>query len=289
MKKHILTLFMGAVLFLQSPVLVSAAVLNFENSVDIVQAGDVISMVLVLNTEGKPVNAIAADVLYSKDTLELSKIIDGDSFVNFWVQPPVELEKGKISFSGITPGGITGRDIVVLELEFKAKKEGVGSLMCAQVQVLLHDGLGTPLETSLVPLSLNILGQSSIALVKTEYVDTEAPEPFTPHIMTDTDVFDGQKFLVFATEDKGSGIDYYEVKEGEFGSYERSESPYKIKNQALHKVFFIRAVDKEGNEYVASIYPQNQIPWQQTPLGKAAVVLVCLIILLFLSRRYFKK
>jgi hypothetical protein len=272
-----------------SSTLAFAASIHLEQPADIVQVGDVLRVAILLNTEAMTVNAIEAEVTYGTDELVLREIIDGESIVNFWVQAPSITEEGKVLFSGITPGGIAGRDLNLLTLEFEAKKEGVGSVLLERVQVLLHDGLGTPLETTLVPLSFNIVGQSTVSAVTTEYIDIEPPEPFLPIVTTDTDVFEGKYFLVFDTEDKGSGIDFYEVKEGELGSYNRATSPYAINDQSLTKKIFVKAVDKEGNEYIATIYPQNYEPWQQNKLVKTAILIVCLGIVLLLSRRFFVK
>jgi len=266
-----------------------AATIHFDQPADVVQVGDIVSVAILLNTEGKTINAVEAEVIYNVDELVLKEVVDGESIVNFWVEAPKNTEAGKVRFSGVTPGGITGRDLNLLTLEFEARKEGVGSVLLEHVQVLLHDGLGTPLTTTIVPLSFNIVGQSTVSSVSTEYIDIEPPEPFLPVVTTDPDVFEGRHFLVFDTEDKGTGIDFYQVKEGEYGRYENATSPYEIKDQARTKKLFVRAVDKAGNEYVATLYPQNYEPWYQTMPLKTAILVVCLGIVLFLSRRFFFK
>jgi hypothetical protein len=264
-----------------------AATIHFEQPSDVVQVGDVVRVAVLLNTEGKTINAVEAEVTYGTEEMVLKEIRDGDSIVNFWVEAPKSTEPGKVRLSGVTPGGITGRDLNLLTLEFETKKEGVGSVLLEHVQVLLHDGLGTPLETTVVPLSFNIVGQSTVSSVSTDYIDVEPPEAFLPVITTDPDVFEGRHFLVFDTEDKGVGIDFYQVKEGEYGSYENATSPYEIKDQSLTKKLYVRAVDKSGNEYVVALYPQNYEPWYQTMPVKTAILVVCLGIVLLLLRRWF--
>ncbi len=268
---------------------VQAASISLKNPSDFIQVGDILAVQISLNTEGEQINALEAQVKYSADSLVFKKVTDGDSVINLWVEEPKLTEIGTIRFSGITPGGFSGSDVEVLTIQFEAVKEGVGSVMFENVQLLLHDGLGTPIQATIVPLSINIQGQSTAPSAKTQYIDQEAPEPFTPIITTDPDVFDGLKFLVFSTEDKGSGIDYYEVKEGEFGTYERASSPYEIKDQSLNSKIFVRAVDRDGNEYETIVYPQNFVPWYETTPVKTAILIVCLVILLFFVRRFFAK
>lgn len=268
---------------------VQAASISLKNPVDLIQVGDILTVQIYLNTEGKQINAVEAQVKYSKDSLVFNNVTDGDSVINLWVEEPRLEEIGTITFSGITPGGFSGSNVEVLTIQFEAVREGVGSVMLENVQVLLHDGLGTPLQATIVPLAINIQGQSTAPSAKTQYVDQEAPEPFTPIISSDPDVFEGRKFLVFSTEDKGSGIAYYEVKETEWGTYERANSPYEIKDQSLRSKIFVRAIDREGNEYEAVVYPQNSIPWYETTSAKTAILIVCLVILLFFVRRFFAK
>jgi hypothetical protein len=266
-----------------------AASISVKNPSDFIQVGDILTVQINLNTEGKQINAVEAQVKYSTDSLIFNKVNDGDSIINLWVEEPTLTEPGTVTFSGITPGGFSGSDVGVLTIQFEAIKEGVGSVMLENVQLLLHDGLGTPLQATIVPLAINIQGQSTAPSPKTQYIDQEAPEPFTPIITTDPDIFDGRKFLVFSTEDKGSGVDYYEVKEGEFGTYEFATSPYEIKDQTLESKIFVRAVDRDGNEYEAIVYPQNFVPWYETTAAKTAIIIVCSVILLFLVRRFFAK
>jgi hypothetical protein len=266
-----------------------AASISVKNPSDFIQVGDILTVQINLNTEGKQINAVEAQVKYSTDSLIFNKVNDGDSIINLWVEEPTLTEPGTVTFSGITPGGFSGSDVGVLTIQFEAIKEGVGSVMLENVQLFLHDGLGTPLQATIVPLAINIQGQSTAPSPKTQYIDQEAPESFTPIVSTDPDVFDGRKFLVFSTEDKGSGVDYYEVKEGEFGTYELATSPYEIKDQTLESKIFVRAVDRDGNEYEAIIYPQNFVPWYETTPVKTAILIVCLVILLFFVRRFFAR
>jgi hypothetical protein len=269
------------------PSIASAALVSFEQEKDVVQAGDKIVVAVLVDTQDKILNAAEGSITFGRDELSLVRILDSESVINFWVQEPKQ-ERDTVFFSGITPGGFTGHGNNLLTLEFEAKKEGVATVTVEDVQLLLHDGLGTPVEVVRVPLAFNILGQSVASTIDTAYVDTEEPEAFVPVIAYDKDVFDGRAFIVFSTEDKGTGIDYYEVKEGEFREYKRATSPYELKDQNLQNVISVKAVDKEGNEYVATIYPQSMLPWYQTNITKVAILIVCLIVSLLFFRRLFR-
>lgn len=81
--------------------------------------------------------------------------------------------------------------------------------------------------------------------------DNTPPEPFEPVLGQEDEIFGGKKFLSFATEDKVSGISYWEVYEGEKNYVARS--PYVLQNQEYKGDIIIKAYDKAGNERQAVI------------------------------------
>jgi hypothetical protein len=77
--------------------------------------------------------------------------------------------------------------------------------------------------------------------------------------------------LVFSTQDKGSGIDYYEVKEeSQFllfrllpSKWHRAESPYLLRDQSLSSRIYVKAVDRAGNKQFAELLPKRLIHWYE--------------------------
>lgn len=266
--------------------LAQASTLRVESKSDILQTEDTFTAQVFLDTQGEQINAVEATIGFSQDIFELVEILDGSSDITFWAKKPEAHDGNQISFSGIIPGGVKGRDVELLQLQFKVKKEGVGKVFFENVQTLINDGLGTPSEVSTAPFAINILGQAQVTPVVTQYVDTEPPEQFAPVITSDPDIFDGNKMLIFATEDKGSGVDFYEVKEGEFGGYEKATSPYELKDQTVTQKIFIRAVDFEGNEFVATLFPQNPPAWYQLSIVKTIALILGTVSFLLFFRRF---
>jgi len=104
-------------------------------------------------------------------------------------------------------------------------------------------------------------------------IDSTPPEQFKPEIGKDPAIFEGKYFLSFATIDKTSGIDHYEVfeKTGKNKEwFEKAESPYLLKDQSLKSQILIKAVDKAGNEQISQIIP----PKKPFPYGIAIFVLI---------------
>ncbi|GAI25310.1 unnamed protein product, partial [marine sediment metagenome] len=65
-------------------------------------------------------------------------------------------------------------------------------------------------------------------------IDTTPPEASQLKIGKDPSIFEGKYFLSFVAQDKMSGVDYYEVKEGK-RDWKRVESPYLLEDQSLSK------------------------------------------------------
>ncbi len=98
--------------------------------------------------------------------------------------------------------------------------------------------------------------------------DNIPPEPFEIEIHQNPLIFEGKYFITFSTNDKQTGIDYYEIHEIppiwtlKTTKPERAGSPYLLKDQSLKSIIKVRAVDKAGNERVAEHIPPYKITWK---------------------------
>ena len=231
---------------------------------------------IYLDAEGDSINAIEGKLLFAPSILQVVAIKDGNSSVNFWINKPSLTEKNEVSFSGVTPGGIRGDDRHLFSIVFKPIKTGSSSVQIKDVVSLKNDGLGTRASTKAGGLSIEVVPivvdvDSNVAIT-----DTREPETFLPVIGRDTEIYDGMSFIVFSTQDKESGIEYYEVKEGVFGRYVRTVSPYVLNNQDLDKKIYVKAVDMSGNTRVISIRPENYRNWYKRPEILGIIVIVIL-------------
>ncbi len=214
-----------------------------------------------IGTDGKYVNTVDGTITYPHDLLEVQEIRDGNSIINFWVQHPTIDIQG-ISFSGIIPGGYQGEDAFLFSVLFKAKKTGKGTLAVTNVEMLENDGKASKLLVRSKILTYSIRkNESSVPPTVLFVQESTMPEAFKAEIGQSSDIAHGNYFLTFATQDKGSGISHYEVKEGLFGTYATATSPYVLLNQNLDTKIYVKAVDKDGNERIEVLYPQNWHPW----------------------------
>jgi len=238
-----------------------AAELFFDAKAQEVGIGQQFQVDLMLDTEGESINAIEGEIVFPTSTLEFQEIRDGASFISFWVKRPF-FNGNSVIFSGILPGGHEGTQGYLFSLVFRAREVGEATIDAENMRVLRNDPTGSPASVRISSLKLQIKEQSSVQ----EFIipeDRESPEFFTPQIAKDPNVFDGKWFLVFATQDKGSGIDHYEVQENkkqkiENRNWEIADSPYLLKDQELKSYIYVKAIDKKGNERIAMLPAGNQ-------------------------------
>src|SRR3989344_3373636 len=217
--------------------------------------------VIEVDTGLEDINALEG-TLVLPESLHVREIQTGNSVILMWVEEPRQTGN-IITFAGITPGGFEGV-YPVFTIHGAFTKEDFERARFESVVALKNDGTG---ERVPVMLSLSLVAFKG---------DTEPPEDFTPVIASDPNVFDGKYFLVFATQDKGTGIDRYEVREGRWGFFREVESPYLLKYQRLDRDAYVKAIDNAGKERVAVLAARVHKSWW----GEAGLFAILLMIIL---------
>lgn len=276
-------------LFFFIPSISFASEILFNAKSDTFDQGEEFLVEVFLNTKGESVNAVEGKISYPADLLEVKDIQDGNSSLNFWIERS-KAAQGKIVYSGLTPGGINGEKKLLMKIVFEGKKSGTAKIASMETTVLLNDGNGTKIKNAegsfIIFLSSKISDQK---IIETELLnDTTPPESFVPSIGNDPDIFGGKYFLVFATQDKQSGIRGFEVKEGFWGDFTEAESPYLLKDQSLKKTFYVKAIDKNKNERIERLVAKTETSIYQI-LIFAGIIVMLLIIFSKRIRYYFLK
>lgn len=173
------------------------AQLNFVSPAQEIFIGRQFLVDLVLDAENEPINAIEGKIVFPENLLELKEIRDGNSIMNFWIEYP-RFDSGEILFSGIIPGGYDGVKGFIFSIVFQVKTEGRGAVEIRDAKVLLNDGKGTSTPLKISNFNFLISNQTSISQTPISKIgDTEAPEPFTPEVASDPEIFDGKYFWFF--------------------------------------------------------------------------------------------
>lgn len=217
---------------------------------------------LYFDSQGEEINALELGMFCPPEDLQIRELKSGNSLIPFFLEGP-KTQNNFVSFSGIIPGGFLGQG-PILTLTFLPEKTGPWNCQIKKFQILKNDGQGTPLSLASQEIILN-----QPSRVVPEQKDTLPPEEFFPVLTRQENIFQGQWFLSFATQDKQSGISHYEIKEvpqkffwfQRKGDWQKAESPYLLKNQNLNCLIYLKAVDFAGNERVVVFNPSQKIFW----------------------------
>lgn len=266
-----------------------AARLYFESQEPQVAVMGAKNFSVVVNIDaGNPINAIQATVSVPEELTPVD-IVDGNSIINFWVEKPKFDESSRLlTFSGIIPGGFQGEKGSLLVVKFKTtKREGKTHLSFDKnkTKVYLHTSEGVKDLLELGSLTLPIAeGKENIGV---EAFDRDPPEDFKPEISHNPNIFENRLFLVFATQDKGSGIDHYKVCEGKRKCVV-AENPYLLENQGLKEEIVVKAADKAGNERIVKIAPRIPLAWYEN-FENWVIIIMGIIIVIFVAKKIWRK
>ena len=88
-------LLFGVYFALAPPLTASAAEIYFDNKNQEIRVGDQFEVGVFINTDEESINAIEGKIIFPQDLLEIKKINDGNSIINFWIEKPKSLNKLK--------------------------------------------------------------------------------------------------------------------------------------------------------------------------------------------------
>lgn len=260
-----LSLFLGAV----SPTLASAASAYLTTDYATVAVGDTLLVSVAFDSGGKTPNTIEGTVLLkNSSTIEIKDFRLADSVLTNWLKTPSFEEGSKISFAGGVPGGFDKKDALLFQIAFTAKTEGQIVFTPADMKAYDNDGKATVLEVATTPLTITI-GPKGTAPQKNQWQDilsqdNESPQNLTVDIGRDDSVFEGRKFMTIAAVDTQSGIDHFEVAEGDRPAV-RTGSPYVLQDQSESSPLLVTAYDKAGNKSSILLHPekwwQSRVVW----------------------------
>lgn len=307
----------------------NAATIYIDPGVATLYRGDAITTSVRLmpdQTNSECINTVDAVIRYPENIQPVDVSI-GRSIFSVWVEPPtINKEEKTITFAGGIPNGYCGRvqgdpgfTNVIADIIFRSPGLQIGSTpggntaqidFAPETTVYLNDGQGTkaPLLTLGSTLTLEPNAGPGIVDVWREEVqqDELPPEEFSITLEKDALAFSGKYYIIFSTTDKQTGVSHYEVMEepsSEFSKFTwggtdapwvRETSPYTLKDQSLNSTIRVRAFDKAGNQYVATLVPEESmrsISKQETivyaMIGAGALVLIGLILglLIWFRRR----
>ena len=170
MLRRIFFLIIFSLLFF--PVTSRAATLLLSPSNGTFSVGSTFNTSILLDTKGESVNAIAVDLSFPPDMLQIVSPSVGQSVIGVWTATPkFSNTTGRLELQGGIPGGITASNALISTVTFRVKSIGDGLVkFLDNSKVLLNDGLGT-----------NVLNQTANAVYK-----FKLPPPAGPTVISST-------------------------------------------------------------------------------------------------------
>jgi uncharacterized membrane protein len=191
--KYILKLsvlvFLLVVVFVSFTNKTDAATLSISPNSSTVSVGNIVSVKVFVNTESKSINNAEATIQFPVDMLDVVSITKSSSIFTLWVEEPsFSNNTGKITFNGGVPTpGFDGQSGYVATITFKAKKQGIASVIFSDGAVRENDGLGTDVLTSKNSGVIQIGIPKEVILPPVPNInDGNGNVPIKPVIMSDT-------------------------------------------------------------------------------------------------------
>ncbi len=301
---------------------VAAATLYIDPPQRELYRGDAMELNVRLDTDeaaGECVNAVDAVITYT-DSIVPVDISIGDSILSMWVERPVINQAERtITFAGGIPNGYCGRvegdprltntlaTIIVRSPGFSiggaGSQQDTATVQFAEATTAyLNDGQGTKATLQTYGATLTLSPNAGPGIVdpwRDEVTaDVIPPEEFSIAINRDDRAFTGRYFISFNTTDKQTGIDSYQVMEdpiSEIGSFNwgradapwiTTRSPYVLEDQTLNSIIRVKAIDKAGNEYIATLVPDETLSTMShasivTYAVYAGLIVFALLVLIF--------
>jgi hypothetical protein len=255
---------------------------------------------IILDTEKEVVDVLKGEMHYPAADLKFEKILSGGSIINLWLEDPKQSAEGKITFSGGIPNGYKGEKGFIFSAVFSAKENspiGRTEISFRNCEAYLDDGKGTKRKIADSGNTVDF----SLAEKSDAPVDIKPPEVFAPYVTSDSDLEGGKWVAIFNAQDKGGGIDHYEVFEsakrydkekmagdGSIGwNQAQNLASYVLRDQNLKSYIYVKAVDKTGNARVAEVVPA---PRQNSNFfgDKTSYVMIILLFFSASAAIYFK-
>ncbi len=148
-----------------------AATLKVSPSTGVYTVGSPFSVSVILNTEGKSVNASDGQLSFNPRELQVVGVSRGSSIFNLWTEEPTfSNSAGTVSFGGGSPSGYKGGGGTIISVTFKPLGAGTPKVTFKSGSVLAADGMGTNVLTGMSGGTFTIAAKG----------ETPAPEYIPP-------------------------------------------------------------------------------------------------------------
>lgn len=230
-----------------------AARVYVESSTTTAREVSATALTVKLDTEGTTVNTVEGSLVFVGMKDRILDIHTGDSGLTLWPNKP-SLSGNVISFTGGEPNGVQGSDLTLFTVIAEPQIADTSYIDFKNIFIYTNEQEDSPISLTQQPVLVSSLSRGNVI-----EPDTTKPLPFSIEIARDDALFEGKHFISFVTQDSGTGINYYEVQEGDNPPL-RSGSPYVLQDQSLASTIIVTAVDNSGNTQSVTLRGAS-FPW----------------------------
>ena len=153
----------------------NAATLRLSPDTGVYTVGSAFSVSVMVNTDGKSVNAADGQLSFNTNELRVVGVSRGGSVFNLWTEEPTfSNTAGTVSFGGGSPSGYKGNGGNIITITFSPLGAGTPKVTFKSGSVLAADGLGTNVLTAMSGGTYTIAAKTEAPAP--EYI----PPPNTP-------------------------------------------------------------------------------------------------------------
>lgn len=169
--RYLFLLALSFFFFMSRTEYVYSATLKMSPSTGVYTVGSAFTASVVLNTEGKSVNAADGQLSFNPRELQVVGVSRGSSIFNLWTEEPTfSNSAGTVSFGGGSPSGYKGSNGTIVSVTFKPLGAGTPKVSFKSGSVLAADGMGTNVLTGMSGGTFTIAAKG----------ETPAPEYIPP-------------------------------------------------------------------------------------------------------------
>jgi hypothetical protein len=270
-----------------------AATIYLTTDASSIAVGDTVVVNVMMDPAGQKPNVVdgAITIQSGVQNMKITAFGVGGSVLTQWPNSPSLDSTNTISFVGGVPGGVPEGKGLLFRIAFTATKPGQVIFSPGAISVYNNDQNATLLPVSTMPLSVTI-GTQKNQKTQDQWNDLVLSDHEPPHDLSvvfgqDPSVFNGMKFLTVSAVDDQSGIDHYEIQEGNFPVV-RTGNTYVLQDQTGQSPITAFAYDRAGNVAKIQVVPNSSRNNYLSLLASVVVVLVVGVVGFWLYRAIAK-
>ena len=237
-----------------------------------------------VDPQEKDLNVVEGIIsLQDIDSNDISSVVveTGGSILTLWTVPPkYSSEEKVIRFVGGAPDGFD-YESPLFRMRIFTKSSGNAKISWLGGAAYLNDGKGTKENISARSIDIAFI-KSNMNIINKLSFDNTPPDFDNIEIGRDPSVYDGKYFISFNATDNISGIERYEVREGQESTVVL-DGVYVLKNQDREESITITAYDQVGNS--RTIEFPSRFDW----IKDVIIILSFVIVLFFIFKYAYKK